>query len=242
MKPVLILQHQLPEYPAYLKTWLKSHNIAYVVYNGENGVFPDTIEPYSALAVMGGAMSANDLLISNKQAQILILQAILKDIPVIGHCLGGQLMAKALGGTVTKSFKPEIGWQPIKFIECAESKKWFGDEPTTTVIQWHYDSFSIPDGAKLLATSEACTNQAFSYGKHLAMQFHIEIDRDKAIAWAEDTDPQWVIAQMQYDTVQSKDEIINGIDKNIERHQKTADHIYTTWLSSTEWSKNITDR
>ena len=110
MKPVLILQHQTPEYPAYLSTWLKNNNVEYVRYNaGDRQGFPSSMNEYSALAVMGGGMSANDPLLSNRQAEILILQSMYRDIPVIGHCLGGQLMAKALGGKISSSPKPEIG-------------------------------------------------------------------------------------------------------------------------------------
>ena len=79
MKPVLILQHQTAEHPAYLTTWLVRQNIAYDLVNAGSGAeFPASIEPYAALAVMGGGMSANDALISNRQAEILILQAIMK--------------------------------------------------------------------------------------------------------------------------------------------------------------------
>lgn len=235
MKPVLILQHQTPEYPAYLVTWLKNYNIDYVTFNGETSGFPDSIEPYSALAVMGGAMSANDPLLSNRQAEILILQAILNGIPVIGHCLGGQLMAKALGGKITKSPKPEIGWQPIKYVNSTDVNYWFGREPSDTVIHWHYDTFSLPNGARLLASSDACPNQAFSYGHNLAMQFHIEIDENKAIAWANDEDSQWNESQKLYETVQTKQQIIEGISKYLTNHQKMANNIYSRWLSTTVW-------
>lgn len=239
MKPVLILQHQTPERPAYLTTWLKKHNINYVTVNAEYQEFPSSINEYSALSVMGGAMSANDKLFSNRQAEILILQSMYKDIPVIGHCLGGQLMSKALGGKITKSYKPEIGWQPIQYVNSDLSYEWFGQNPTQNVIHWHYESFSIPEGATLLASSQACTNQAFSIGKHLAMQFHIEIDRDKVFAWANDVDPYYESIIGSYDSVQDKNQIINGIDINIDNHQKTADNIYTNWLKTTEWSNLI---
>ena len=110
MKPVLILQHQTPERAAYLKTWLEQHNIPYETRNANAGEeFPPSIEPYAALAVMGGGMSANDPLLSNRQAEILILQAVRLNRPVIGHCLGGQLMTRALGGTISASPQPEIG-------------------------------------------------------------------------------------------------------------------------------------
>ena len=107
------------------------------------------------------------------------------------------------------------------------------------VIHWHYESFSIPEGATLLASSDACPNQAFSIGKHLAMQFHIEIDENKAIAWVQDEDPKWEEAINNYDTVQNKDQIIEGIDPYIVKHKSTADSIYKNWLKTTEWSEVI---
>ena len=232
MKPVLILEHQLPENSAYLSTYLQNHNIPYVIFNTDvNQVFPSSIEPYSALAIMGGSMSANDHIYTSRQAEILILQAIQCDIPVIGHCLGGQLISKALGGTVSKSCKPEIGWQPIKYSNHLLTKAWFGDDPTNMVMHWHYESFSIPDGATLLATSAACQNQAFCIDKVLAMQFHIEIDTEKTIRWANDIDPVWDQAIIDYDSVQNKEEMLDGIDKYLVKHRQTADHIYGYWVS-----------
>ena len=237
MKPVLILQHQTPERAAYLKTWLDQHNIPYETRNANAGEeFPSSIEPYAALAVMGGGMSANDPLLTNRQAEILILQCMYRDIPVIGHCLGGQLIAKALGGKITKSPKPEIGWQPIKYIDDIEVDNWFGKYRTDTVIHWHYDTFSIPTGAKLLASSDACPNQAFSIGKALAMQFHIEMDTRKCEAWVKDDDSLWAEARTKYNTVQTSKEILDGIIPHLLQHQKTADNIYTNWLKTTEWA------
>lgn len=237
MKPVLILQHQLPENAAYLTTWLDQHNVLYQVVNaGAGELFPTSIEPYSALAVMGGGMSANDPLPSNRQAEILILQAMYRDIPVIGHCLGAQLMARALGGVVTDSPQPEIGWQPIAYDDNELVEEWFGEDPTDTVIHWHYESFSIPTGATRVATSPNCPNQAFVIGKHLAMQFHIEINEIKINSWVNDDDPKWTAARQQYNSVQDKITMLNGIPYHLERHQATADCIYNTWLKTTEWS------
>ena len=237
MKPVLILQHQTPERPAYLATWLTQHNIPYETRNaGSEQQFPASIEPYSALAVMGGGMSANDPLLSNRQAEILILQAMRLDRPVIGHCLGGQLMSRALGGTIGPSPQPEIGWQPIEYTNDPAVKTWFGTNPTATVIQWHYETFSIPLGAARLAGSVSCPNQAWAMGPHLAMQFHIEMDEIKAREWAMDEDPKWAAARAQYVSVQDSASIINGIESNLTQHQATADHIYQTWLKTTDWA------
>jgi GMP synthase-like glutamine amidotransferase len=236
MKPVLVLENHVPEHLAYLGTWLTKNNIDYVVFNADiDKEFPTSVEPYSALAVMGGAMSANDPLLSNRQAEILILQAMYRDIPVIGHCLGGQLMSKALGGTITTSPKPEIGWQHIDYVDNDLTKAWFGENPTDAVIQWHYDTFSIPSGATLLASSPACPNQAFAIGKHLAMQFHIEIDREKVATWVNDDDAKWIESRQAYDTVQDAQTMVNEAEIYLQKHQQTADNIYKHWLSTTEW-------
>ena len=240
MKPILILQHQLPERPAYLTTWLDQHNIPYKTCNaGAGEEFPASIEPYAALAVMGGGMSANDALLSNRQAEILILQAVRLNRPVIGHCLGGQLMTRALGGTITASPQPEIGWQPISYVDDPLVEHWFGSNPTPTVIQWHYEAFSIPKGATLLASSDACPNQAWALGIHLAMQFHIEMDSVKANEWANDEDPKWADARELYESVQDSKAILEGINTHLTQHQATASHIYTTWLKTTPWAINL---
>lgn len=240
MRPVLILQHQVPERPAYLTTWLDQHGIAYETCNaGAGESFPSTIEPYSALAVMGGGMSANDDIVSNRQAEILILQAMRLDRPVIGHCLGGQLMTRALGGTIDTSPQPEIGWQPIDYVADPLVEHWFGSKPTPTVIHWHYEAFTVPSGAVKLASSSACPNQAWALGPHLAMQFHIEMDEKKALEWTQDEDSRWVQARLQYETVQDVADILSGIETYLKQHQATADHIYSTWLSTTAWAGQI---
>lgn len=240
MRPVAILQHQLPENAAYLTTWLERHRVDYVIFNaGADEEFPTSIEPYAALAVMGGGMSANDALISNRQAEILILQAMRLDRPVIGHCLGGQLMSRALGATVTASPRPEIGWQPIAYENLDVAREWFGDAPTNTVAHWHYESFAIPAGAVRVATSDACPNQAWAMGPHLAMQFHIEINETKMLTWVTDDDAKWTQAQQQHATVQDKVTMLNGIVYHLEKHQSTADSIYQKWLSTTPWVRSV---
>lgn len=240
MKPVLILQHQLPENAAYLITWLERHGIQYEVVNaGAGESFPESIEPYSALAVMGGGMSANDQLLSNRQAEILILQSVILNRPVIGHCLGGQLMSRALGAVISASPQPEIGWQPIAYESTDLVREWFGDAPTDTVIQWHYESFGIPQGATRVAGSPACPNQAWAMGPHLAMQFHIEINEAKIDSWVSEDDPKWADARTRYDSVQDKITMLNGIPYHLAQHQATADCIYRNWLKTTDWNSVV---
>lgn len=237
--PVLILQHQTLETPGYLAAWLTQHGIDHEVFDAGSGQwFPPNMKSYAALAVLGGGMSANDDLLSNRQAEILILQAMLDDKPVIGHCLGGQLMTRALGGSVMRAPVPEIGWQPIAYSQNALVQKWFGQDPATTVAQWHYDTFSVPTGAVALASSSVCANQAWALGPHLAMQFHIEMDRAKLQAWASDPDPDWAWACDRFASAQTSDQILAGEIKYLTQHQRMADCVYQCWLAPTVWYSN----
>lgn len=128
MKPVLVLQHLSTDGPGYLATWLREQGIAYDVRDTQAGqAYPEHIDGYRALAVLGGEMSANDELPSLRQAERLILEAMDRDIPVIGHCLGGQLMARALGASVHASPAPEIGWQAIRSASTPMARDWLGD-------------------------------------------------------------------------------------------------------------------
>lgn len=239
MKPVLIIQHQKTDSPAYLSTWLKSRGVDSVLHYSDSVDLPKSIDEYSALASLGGSMSANDQLLSNHRTEVLILQAMYRDIPVLGHCLGGQLMAKALGAEITKSTEPEIGWQTIEWIINTDTNRWIGLTPTPAVMHWHYDMFNLPVGATLLGSTAACHNQAFTIGKHIGMQFHIEVDTHKIGRWVDDVEDDWVEAQTNHSTAHSKDKILRDTAQYLTAHQKTADVIYTKWLSNTEWNEQL---
>lgn len=233
MKPVLILQNMRHDGPAYLATWLQGQGVAHELRDASAGhTFPASMAGYAALSVMGGAMSANDPLPFLRDAEKLILQAMDLGRPVIGHCLGGQLMARALGARVVASPAPEIGWQPLEVLDSTEAKAWFGPQTRHWVMHWHYESFELPKGAQWLATSNACPHQAFSLGPHLGMQFHVEIDEAKLQRWLDDGDPSWSGALERHrGTVQDKADILADASRRMEPHQRLADQIYGQWLS-----------
>jgi GMP synthase-like glutamine amidotransferase len=232
MKPVLILQHLTADGPAHLHTWLKQQGRPYVLCNTELGQdFPASVQGYAGLAVLGGEMSANDPLPSLRHAERLIVEAMDAGIPVIGHCLGGQLMARALGARVIDSPTPEIGWHRVQLLPQADTRAWFGDGADATVFQWHYDAFELPSGATLLARSDACPHQAFSVGPHLAMQFHVELDEPKLAAWATAHDDRF-FAAATLPTVQTASEMLAGVARQLAAQQRMADRIYARWLSA----------
>ena len=128
--------------------------------------------------VMGGPMSVNDdtrhpWLVDEKR---FIRDCIQTGKPVLGVCLGAQLIASAMDAEVYPNPAKEIGWFPV---EAAASDNEFGLPSSMTVLHWHGETFDLPDGARLLARSEACENQAFQFGgRVLGLQFHLETTPD----------------------------------------------------------------
>jgi GMP synthase (glutamine-hydrolysing) len=230
--PVLILQNLTADGPGYLGAWLAEQGIAFDVFNTEAGdAYPWSIAGYRGLALMGGEMSANDDLPSLRQAERLILQAMDTDIPVIGHCLGGQLMARALGAQVIASPTPEIGWQALQVADTPAARLWFGEPGERTVFHWHGESFELPPGAELLASNASCPHQAFAVGRHLAMQFHVELDARKLAAWSASVDPSFVRLQSEHgSTVQTGAVMREQSKEALPSQQRFADRLYRRWL------------
>lgn len=234
MRPVLILQHWSPDGPAYLATWLREQGVDFEVRNTEAGdAYPDDLGGFGALAILGGEMSANDDLPSLRQAEALFLQAVQTGTPTLGHCLGGQLMARALGSTVSLSPEPEVGWQTLEVNASAAAYDWLGARGPQTVFHWHYESFSIPPGAEPLAASSACPNQAFAYGPHLAMQFHVELDAEKLNRWSleEECGRYGAALQAHPQTVHPGQSMRSAAVDGLARQQALARRIYGHWLS-----------
>jgi GMP synthase-like glutamine amidotransferase len=168
----VILQHHPIEGPGSLTPWLASHTTNQIVrlYAGEGCPDPEDVD---LLIILGGPMSVNDerefpWLVAEK---VFIRQVIDRNRPVLGICLGSQLIASALGAGVRANRHKEIGWLPIEGLTVNAPLTL----PSTTVFQWHGDTFDLPVGAILLARSAACVHQAFLYKNNvLALQFHLE--------------------------------------------------------------------
>jgi len=233
MNPVLILQFMDNDAPAYLGTWLHRRGMAtdLRLATSSRG-FPERIDGYSALALLGGSMSANDDLPFLHTAQRLVDQAMHHDIPVLGHCLGGQLMARTLGARVAASPAPEVGWHRMQGTDAAASQQWFGPAATHQVFHWHYEAFDLPAGSQGLATSEQCPHQAFAIGPHLGMQFHVEVDAAKVEWWLTHHDPQYEQSQREFDTVHHADRIRLDTARCLEKQQRLAHRIYGRWVAA----------
>jgi GMP synthase-like glutamine amidotransferase len=170
------LQHVAFEDAANIAVWARrrAHRLSHTRLDlGEALPEPESID---WLVVMGGPMNVDEhaeypWLICEKQ---FIRRVIDRGVPVLGVCLGGQLISAVLGGQVTKNRQKEIGWFPVTLTpEAAATPVFAGLPQQVPAFHWHGDTFSIPAGAIRLAKSEGCDNQAFQYGrKVVAMQFH----------------------------------------------------------------------
>ncbi len=143
------------------------------------------LEDAAGLILMGGPMSANDDLPWIPLEIGAIREAAGRGLPVLGICLGAQLIARALGARVYRNPQKEIGWRPIEWTGAARSDPLFGGfAGAETVFQWHGETFDLPEGAELLAQSTACRHQAFRAGANVwGLQFHLEVTPDIVAGW-----------------------------------------------------------
>jgi GMP synthase-like glutamine amidotransferase len=229
MKPVAIVRHFRTEGPGYFAICLERLGLPWRLVCVDTGAsIPPDPAAFAGIAFMGGPMSVNDRLPWIDEACALIRRAVASDVPVIGHCLGGQLMAKALGGHVTAAQAKEIGWGEVEVLPGAESERWFGPECRRfTAFHWHGEEFSVPPGATRLAASGLCPNQAFSLGRHFAMQCHVEMTAELVEAWCWSGAEE--IAASSGPGVQSAAAMQSELDVRLGQLHALADRIYGRW-------------
>ena len=228
-RAVFIFRHAATEGPGYFADFLDRHHIAHRLIRVDAGdPVPTHLDGARGLVFMGGPMSVNDDLPWIAPVLALIRQAVSADLPVLGHCLGGQLMSKALGGTVGPNGVREIGWLPVQQVPGAAAARWLaGLAPEFDVFHWHGETFTLPAGAALLLKSRDCAHQAYALGKHLALQCHVEMTAPMVHEWA--TTAPSDIAQTSA-TVQGHETMTHELDRRIAGLHQIADVLYTHWV------------
>ena len=189
----LVLQHIACEPPGVFEDVLRERDAElHRVELDEGDPLPDWRE-FDAIVAMGGPMSANDdaelpWLSDEKR---LIADSVRAGMPYWGVCLGVQLLAASLGARVYPGPDPEVGLLPVSLTGEARSDPVFGESAHELVtLQWHGDTFDLPDGAVRLASSPLYPNQAFRFERAYGVQFHLEVSAEMAREWAEV--PQYV--------------------------------------------------
>ncbi|MEO1767997.1 type 1 glutamine amidotransferase [Thiobacter aerophilum] len=231
MKPVAVFRHAPTEGPGYFASFLSARSIPMTLVAIDAGSpVPTDVSAFSGLVFMGGPMSVNDDLPWIAPVLALIRQAVARDVPVLGHCLGGQLMAKALGGSVGRNPVKEIGWGEVEVLDNPEARLWFGDAPRRfESFHWHGETFTIPEGATRILESPHCANQAYVLGPHLGMQCHVEMSREMVETWCAVGAEE--IATAGGPAVQSPEEILADLDGRVARLNAVAERLYSRWIA-----------
>ena len=230
MRFLTIFRHIACEGPGYLAEVLDRHAIPWRLIKVDEGeTIADTLDDTSGLVFMGGPMSVNDADPWIAQELTLIRRAQAAGMPVLGHCLGGQLISKALGGTISANPVKEIGWHSVRKSDTPTATKWLADLPDEiTLFHWHGETFSIPEGAEVILENGHCAHQAFALGNTLALQCHIEMMEPMVSEWAALYEHE---LQQTGNSVQSAAQMTTDLPARISAAQQVADHVYLRWLA-----------
>lgn len=229
MRPVAIFRHAPTEGPGHFATYLDNKGLPWRLIAIDAGeAVPTDPAGFAGLAFMGGPMSVNDDLPWIAPVLDLIRQAVARDIPVLGHCLGGQLMARALGGEVGPNPVKEIGWGEVRTVASPVTESWFGALSHFQAFHWHGETFTIPPGAIRILESAHCANQAFALGRHLALQCHVEMTEEMIRTWSEVGADE--IAQADSPAVQTTEQILAATPSLLAPMRAVAERLYGQWV------------
>lgn len=230
MKPVAIFRHVSVEGAGYFADFLVQQQIPSVLIKvDENAPIPTNPHDYSGLVFMGGSMSVNDDLPWIQHSLNLIRAAIDADIPVLGHCLGGQLISKALGATVSHNTIKELGWGSVTTTDNDVARAWFDGLQQFDSFHWHGETFTLPTGATHILKSAYCDNQAYALGKHLALQCHVEMTTDMVQIWC-DQGLDEINAASNSPAVQTPAAMQINLEHQITQLNRVADRLYSRWI------------
>ncbi len=232
MKPVHIFRYARTEGPGHFATFLAEHHVPFhTVCLDENDPVPESSAEFAGLGFMGGPMSANDELAWTQPVLRLMRDAVGRGVPVIGHCLGGQMLARALGGVVSRNPVKEIGWVPVTVEGNDAAREWLGDARGFDTFEWHNDTFTIPPGGERILVGEHCPNQAYVVdGRHLGMQCHVEVTAEMIETWChvgiDDIDEAIGKSPAVQDALTIRALMLD----NLPRLTETANRLYTRWI------------
>ena len=229
MHPIAIFRFSPTEGPAYFSEWLDAHGFAWQLIALDAGAsVPSDARAFGGIGMMGGPMSVNDALAWTAPLGALLRDAVDAGVPVLGHCLGGQLFAQALGAQVTRTPTPEIGWHDVSVCDDAARHHWFGGRDAFSAFQWHYDAFALPSGATRVLTNPFNVNQAYVVDdRHIGFQCHIELTRDLTETWLASGAGE--LPAQSTPAVQSAGDIRRELDARIATLKLLAGDVYARW-------------
>lgn len=229
MLPVAIFRFSKGDEPGRLAHWLDVNGRPWRLYALHEGEpLPSEPRAFAGIGMMGGPMSVNDDLPWNAPVLDLVRGAVRHGIPVIGHCLGGQLLAKALGGSVGPASTPEIGWIDVEATDVQAADEWFGGRARFTVFEWHYEAFTLPPGARHVLANDFNAHQAFVVDdRHIGFQGHVEMTAEIARSWIALSSDELPAASTP--SLQSAADILARLEPRVAALNGVADAVYARW-------------
>ncbi|WP_337881377.1 type 1 glutamine amidotransferase [Rheinheimera sp.] len=230
IKPIAVCQHHSAQGPAYLQQYLEWCDCPYQLFRVDQGEMPpQSSKDFSALVVLGSDRSVNDKQPWIRKELQLVKDALERQKPVLGHCFGGQLLAKALGASVRPNAVPQIGWDKVRVTAYAQAKCLLRAEQDVLMFHWHFETFQIPAGARRLLFGQYCLNKGFVYGPHLGLQSHLEVTADSIRQWC--LQDEAVLQRYQHlPSVQSVSQIQHQLEQKVAQLHQCANQIYHSWL------------
>jgi len=224
MSDVLVVQNTRIESSGYLGELLSRDGFDITSINAKHEIIPN--KKFSLVVILGAPESANDDFPYLIEEQQLIKNSVNDNVPVLGICLGSQLIAKTFGAKVYSGPKKEIGFYNDLKISSA-STFFSGFQNPFTVFHWHGDTFDLPQGAMRLASSEHYPNQAFQYKSAIGLQFHLEVNEEMVNLWLDNTKEK--LQKISYINPQ---EIRSEINENISIVKSNMKNFYNNFKSS----------
>jgi GMP synthase-like glutamine amidotransferase len=231
MKPIRIFRHEDWIQPGRLTEYLASREVPWNLVCIDRGEqIPQRVDDVSGLVFLGGTMSVNDEHCWLAEEMRLIRMASALKVPMLGHCLGSQLIAKALGGTVTPMPNKEIGWHEVRKLNNPQAREWLRDVPERfQIFIWHHEAFSLPPGAEPLYSSDYCPEQAFVVGNTMATIAHAEITAEMLEAWL---DIYGYDIESSSPSVQPIEQIrTDHVERCSTMHRRFTDRLYDVWMT-----------
>ncbi len=230
MKPVAIFRHVRSEGPGYFATVLERRSIPHCMIAVDAGEpLPRSARGFAGLTFMGGPMSANDDLPWIAPTLALMQDAVRQDVPLLGHCLGAQLMARSLGAEVRRTPVKEVGWGEVRVTDNALAREWFGERAGFTAFHWHGETFDLPRGATRVLENRHCVNQAFVLGRHVGLQCHVEMTPDLVRRWCH-VGREDLEASAASPAVQTAEAMQHDLEARCTLLNAVAERIYARWL------------
>ena len=211
MRPIAVFRFSPTEGPAHFAEWLDRQSLPWELVAIDAGApVPSDARRYAGIGMMGGPMSVTDALAWIGPLSGLLRDAVAHDVPVIGHCLGGQLLAQALGARVRRTAVPEIGWIDVESTDVDAGQAWFGGRSRFTLTN-HFNA-----------------NQGYVIDdRHIGFQCHIEMTRELVETWCASGADE--VAGPATPARQTRDEIVRDLDARLAALQVVADGVYARW-------------